>query len=356
MGRQPPVGRPSTGGIRRVVLVLAAAVLSGCSAGVSRPSATGAPAATAPSTGPSTTGPSTTGASSTTAPATPATGAEGVPAFSHVFVVLMENLGATQALAVPSLAALAARYQSSTDWYAASHPSLPNYLALISGSTWGVTSDCTGCYQSGPTLASQLDAAGVSWDAFFGGMPAPCFLRPQSADGSYAQKHDPFAYFAAVRSSAAECAHLRPLSDLSPLLAGPAAAMPHFVWVTPTMCDSGHDCPPATAGAWLTGFVGQVTASAAWKSGGLLVVTWDEGEGDDSGLDTSTGTPGGAGGGRVLTLVIAPGAPSGRSLSGPFDHYSLLRTVEDSFGLAHLGHAADPGVRTLAPFFAGGNG
>ena len=279
-----------------------------------------------------------------------------MPAVSHLFVVVMENLGAPGALAVPQIAVLAHRYQWTTSWYASAHPSLPNYLALVSGSTWGVTSDCTSCIQSGPNLATQLDAAHVSWGAYFGAMPSPCFLGPQSPDGGYAQKHDPFAYFTDVRSDPARCGHLQPLPALAPLLAGPAEAVPRLVWVTPDMCDSGHDCGAATAGAWLARFVDQVTASAAWRGGGLLVVTWDEGD-TDAGLDPSTGTvrPSG-GGGPVLTVVATPAGPAGRSLPGPYDHYSLLRTVEDAFGLPLLGAAAAPGVHALGAFFAPASG
>jgi phospholipase C len=280
-------------------------------------------------------------------------GVEGVPSLAHVFVVVMENLGAQHALAVPTIAQLAHQYQSTTHWYAVSHPSLPNYLALVSGSTFGVDSDCTSCVQRGPNLGSQLSRAGVSWSAYFEGMPSPCFLGPQSPDGSYAQKHDPFAYFDDIRASLTLCGHLQPLSALTPLLEGPAAGVPRFVWVTPSMCHSGHDCAPAVAGSWLTGFVSQITASRAYENGGMLVVTWDEGD-TDAGMNPADGAVTSDGGGEVLTLVMIPGSPSGRALAGPYDHYSLLRTVEDGLGLPHLGQAAAPGVQPLGAFFTAG--
>ena len=175
----------------------------------------------------------------------------------------MENQGPQGALAVPAIAALAHRYASATDWYAEAHPSLPNYLALISGSTWGVQSDCTTCFEPGPDLGSQLTHAGVSWGAYLEGLPGPCFLGPQSPDGTYAAKHDPFVYFLDVRDNPATCAHVQPLSALVPLLAAgaPASGVPRFVWVTPDLCHSGHDCSVEEAGAWLSGFVATVTAS-----------------------------------------------------------------------------------------------
>ena len=278
-------------------------------------------------------------------------GLEGVPAFSHVIVVVMENLDAAGALSVPSIDQLAHRYQWTTGWYAVSHPSLPNYLAMVSGSTWGISLDCTSCYLNEPNLAEQLAGAGISWDAYFEGMPSPCFLGPQSADATYAQKHDPFAYFDDVRSSADLCAHLQPFGHLAPLLGGPASGVPRFVWVTPDLCHDGHDCPASEAGPWLASFVAEVTASAAWQQGGLLVVTWDEGVGS-AGIDPTTGASDSNGGGAVLTVVAAPGAPTGRQVPGPFDHYSLLRTVEDAFGLPRLADAGAPGVRPLTPFFS----
>jgi hypothetical protein len=264
----------------------------------------------------------------------------------------MENLEAQAAMALPDIQALARRYAAAPDWFAAAHPSLPNYLELVAGTTFGIRSDCTACFVEGPELLDQLEAAGISYDAYFEGMPSPCFLGPE-VDDTYAGKHDPFRYFVALRSSPEQCAHLRPFAELGPLLHGPASEVPRFVWVTPNLCDDGHDCPPTVAAAWLRGFVAQVTASAAWRQGGVLFVTWDEGNGADTrGLDPLTGrVEDGIGGGQVLTLVIAPDVPQGLVVDTPYTHASLLRTIEDAFGLAHLGEAADPGVRPLSAFF-----
>ncbi len=316
------------------IALLLVPLLAACSPAVRTPSsATSGPVHRAPTT-------------TTQAPA--------LSSLSHVFVVVMENLGASQALGTAQIAAVARRYAYTTAWYAASHPSLPNYLALASGSTWGVTSDCTSCIQSGADLGAQLSQAGVSWGAYFENMPSPCYLGPESPDGLYAQKHDPFAYFADIRSDPALCAHLQPFTALPPLLSGPATAVPRFVWVTPNLCDSGHDCSPSAAGAWLERFVSEVTASSAWQHGGLLVVTWDEG-GSDAAMDPQTGTIGSSGGGgTVLGIVAAPGAQAGGVLPGPYDHYSVLKTVEEAFGLPLLGAAAAPAVAPLSAFLGSG--
>ena len=294
----------------------------------------------------------TTGAAA--APAAPSSvrahaGRAGVPAFSHVFVVVEENLGYAGTLATPGFAALAKRYALATQYYGVSHPSLPNYLAMTSGSTWGITSDCTDCYVRAPNLASQLGAAKVSFGAYMQGIPGPCFLA-QYGGSDYASKHDPFRYYDDVRSSRSLCSHIVPESGLPALLSGPAAKVPRFVWVTPDLCNDGHDCASTVAAAWLTRFVGQVTASAAWKQNGALFVTWDESDSDNSALLASGKVASSGGGGRIATLVIAPHVRRGLRVGVGYNHYSLLATIEDAFGLPLLGQAAH--ATPLAAFFA----
>ena len=266
----------------------------------------------------------------------------------------MENLGYRQALAVPALADLAHRYATATNYYAVTHPSLPNYLALTSGGTWGVAGDCWYCYVAADNLGAQLTAAQVSWGAYMEGLPQAGWLGPWWPPGDYAGKHDPFRYYADIRDSPAMGAHIRPLSDLTRRLAGPAAALPRFVWVTPNLCHDGHDCSPGRAAAWLSAFVGQVTASAAWRQGGVMFVTWDEGNGaDHRGVAAGGQVVASGGGGHVLTLVIAPGLPAGLRVAVPYNHYSLLRTVDAALGLPPLGQAAGAGIHALTAFWTG---
>jgi len=202
-------------------------------------------------------------ASATIAPGGASTsGRDGIPRFNHVFVVVMENLDYGPAMSTPGIARIASRWAVATNYYGVSHPSLPNYLALAAGSTFGVASDCVTCYITAPNLFGQLAAAGDSYDAFFEGVPSSCFLGPWGGTG-YASKHNPFRYFNDVRASTSICSHLQPLSRLAPLLKGPAKSVPQFVWVTPDLCHDGHDCSPTTAAAWLAPFVNSVTASKA---------------------------------------------------------------------------------------------
>ncbi|HEV2361548.1 MAG TPA: alkaline phosphatase family protein [Acidimicrobiales bacterium] len=344
-------------GVAAAVVAMAVAVVAaGCSGtGSTTSSSAGGSTTTSGGGGTTTTGGTTTGGSTTTTTSGPSLCMlNGNPCFSHVFVVLLENLGYTSALTTPGFAELAHRYASATQYYGVSHPSLPNYIALTSGSTQGVTSVCTDCYVNAPNLGSQLSGAGISWGAYMEGIPSSCYL-PYSSTSSdlYAGKHDPFRYFDDIRSSASLCSHIVPYPRLAPLLQGSASSVPKFVWVTPNLCNDGHNCGPAVAAPWLDAFVTEVTASSAWKDGGVLFVVWDESDdGDTSGVSpvgtvTSTG-----GGGHIAFFVIAPGIKPGTTESTPYNHYSLLATIEESFGLPLLGAAKT--AHPLSAFFPGG--
>lgn len=279
-------------------------------------------------------------------------GRSGIPAFGHVFVVVMENLDYQQALATPGLVSLANQYALATEYYAASHPSLPNYLALTSGSTWGISSDCTSCLVNEPNIANQLGSANISFGAYMEGIRTSCFLAPYGGN-DYAAKHDPFRYYIDVRSSRALCSRIQPESELPALLAEPASKVPRFVWVTPDLCHDGHDCAPSIAATWLTGFVRQVTASSAWRDNGVLFITWDESNGDDSAVVPPGRVTACCGGGRVMTLVIDKNVQPRVRVDAVYNHYSLLATIEDSFGIPLLGQAksADP----MSAFFSPAN-
>jgi len=119
------------------------------------------------------------------------------PAFKHIFVIIMENKDYERIVdntgQAPYLNELAQQYGLATNYYAITHPSLPNYLALTGGSTFGIDSDCTDCTVPQPNLVDQLEAGGKSWKAYMEGMPHPCFIGD---DGPlYRQKHNPFIYY-----------------------------------------------------------------------------------------------------------------------------------------------------------------
>src|SRR5437016_7293923 len=269
---------------------------------------------------------------STTAPshaASPAPVRATVPAFSHIFEIVMENheygsvIGRPDA---PYVNNLAATYGLATNYFAASHPSLPNYLALTAGSTFGIASDCTTCFVNATNIADQVESSGRSWKAYMEDMPTPCYMGASA--GNYAMKHNPFLYYTDIRNNAARCAaHVVPFTQFGGDMG--AGQLPNFVWITPNMCNDTHDCPVSTGDAWLGTVVPRIIGSAAFRNGGVLFITWDEGS-------SNAGCCGDAWGGHVATLVISPRAIPGFRSGVAENHYGLLRTVEDALRLGHL--------------------
>ncbi|TMC00278.1 MAG: hypothetical protein E6J35_12395 [Chloroflexi bacterium] len=194
----------------------------------------------------------------------------------HVFVVVMENTGLDNAVRSEPIARLASANALATNYHAVARPSLPNYLALTSGNTWGITDDGYHSLPDAADLGAQLTTAGVSWRAYMEGMTADagCLRSPYP----YALKHDP-----------------------------------------------GHDCTLEVAGTWLDGLVSRIESSEAWRSGGTLFIVWDEGNGGDRNL--------------VPLIVLTKDATPMR-VETQYDHYSLLATIEDLFHLPRLGAGA----------------
>jgi hypothetical protein len=167
-----------------------------------------------------------------------------------VIIVVFENKESPSIVGsrdAPTFNAYARRYASLTRYYAVTHPSLPNYLALISGSTHNITNDCTDCVVKGASLADTLEAAGRSWKTYAEALPEPGFLGAES--GRYAKKHNPLVYFNNVINSPARRARIVPLTQLRLDLA--AQRLPDFSLVVPDMCNSMHDCPVSVGDAWL---------------------------------------------------------------------------------------------------------
>jgi phosphatidylinositol-3-phosphatase len=260
-----------------------------------------------------------------------------------VVVIVMENEGCGDVIGnrnAPFLTKLARRYALATSFFAVSHPSLPNYLALTSGATFETT-DCTGCSVQATNLVDQFERAGISWKAYMEGLPQPCFTG--AAAGRYAKKHDPFVYYTDVVGNPARCSRIVPLTELLPDLEH--GRLPAFAWITPNLCHDMHDCGVATGDRFLAGLVPGLVRALGPR--GVLFVTWDEGETDSKG-----GCCAKAAGGRVATIVAGPLARRGVEVAVPYDHYSLLRTIEDAWGLPELRNAGCPCTRPLTALFA----
>jgi hypothetical protein len=249
--------------------------------------------------------------------------AAAAPARASVVTIVMENREASSVLgnrAAPYANRLARRYAVATASYGITHPSLPNYIALISGST----------VVRSRSIVDQLEEAGLTWKAYMEGLPRPCFKG--AARGGYVKRHNPFMYFARVADDPGRCRRVVPLSRLG-------TDLPDYAFISPGLCHDGHDCDTATADRFLARLVPRLLPRLGPR--GFLIVTWDE-------CTSSRGCCGGARGGRIPTIVAGPRARRGARLRTPVDHYGVLRTVEDVLGLPRLGRAAEPGHGSLS--------
>jgi phospholipase C len=327
-----------------------------------------------------------------------APGLEGVPHFDHVVVLTEENESASSTFGPGSPAVYLNSLRSKgvflPNYYGTGHLSLTNYIAMVSGQPPNplTVSDCSGvslwtCVQpqaahsSGRNLADQLEDAQLSWRSYQDGTAVPCFHGPYAAGDlasdpyqghstsgakNYADRHNPFLYFPDVIENSARCdAHQRPFTDLAADLA--ANTLPAFSFITPDTCNDGHDDPCAgqavgglaAADAWLTSNVPALLSYLSTHNG-LLVINFDEGDAPASAAELAAAPADfvcptcaslGAGG-RTGAVLVSPRLPQGKTVSTSYDHYSLLRTIEDSFGITeHLNLAAAATAMTDA--FAG---
>jgi phosphatidylinositol-3-phosphatase len=252
-----------------------------------------------------------------------ATAAAPVPSFDHVVVMVFENKESTRVLgnrAAPTFNAYGRRYGRLTRYYGVTHPSLPNYLALVSGSTQGITTNCTDCVVEAQSLADTIEASGRTWKTYAEGLPAPGFLGPSK--GRYAKKHNPFAYFRGIAEDPVRRARIVPLSRLSPDVR--AGALPSFSLVVPDLCHSMHDCSVAVGDAWLRSQIGKLVR----LPNTVVFVVFDEGS-------TTIG-----GGGHTAALALGKAVRSGSRFTAVTSHYGILRTIEQAWGLTLLGHSA----------------
>jgi phosphatidylinositol-3-phosphatase len=263
---------------------------------------------------------------------------------AHVAVILMENeefadiIGSPDA---PYINSLARAYALERSMYAITHPSLPNYLALTGGSTFGIDSDCTDCVVHATSIVDQLDSARLSWKAYMQDLPHPCFTG--AGAGDYAKKHDPFAYYTRIVHDPARCARIVPLSQLA--VDERTRSLPRYIWITPNLCNDMHDCDVQTGDRFLAKLVPPLLSTLGPR--GLLFITWDEGSSNDGCCRLAFG-------GHVVTIAAGGLARRRTRLGVPADHYSLLQTVDDLFGLRRLRGAGCACTPSLAPLLATG--
>jgi phosphatidylinositol-3-phosphatase len=259
-----------------------------------------------------------------------------VPNFSHIVVIIFENKEFGSVIGnekMPYFNLLASTYTLLTAYHATTHPSLPNYLSLIGGDTFGITDDCEDCFVKAPSLPDLIEKSGRTWKTYQDDMPDPCYV---GSTLRYKQKHNPFIYFDSIRLNAERCKRsVVPLTQLDGDIA--LNDLPNFIFITPDICYSSHDCGLDLADGWLKQQMDKIYP--ALESSGepfLIILTWDEGEGNQS----CCGLPASAGG-RVATVLISPQVKSNFQDDTLYSHYSILKTTSEAWGLSKLGHAAD---------------
>lgn len=338
------------------------------------------------------------------APAAPNTQDLQVPRYRHIFVIMEENKDYGQIIDSPDapfITKMAHEYGNATAFYAETHPSEPNYVALVGGYTYGIQDDdayycrphdarkfCSHSDKPGyanhtvdaPNLATQLQSAGLSWKNYNESLPKAGSLAVMAADPDekdapnlpvYASKHSGFVNFASVQRDPHRAQHLVGFDELYADLK--SGNVPNFSFIIPNLCNEMHgagepgtpeDCEYTNMSKliWrgdqrVQDLVQRIMASPAWreKENDAIVVTFDEDDhyGKQGCCGTDPADPANTGGGHIATVVITNHGPHGVADSTPYSHYSLLRTIEDAFGIhTYLHQAGAPGMRPMLPLFA----
>ena len=269
-----------------------------------------------------------------------------VPNFEHIVIIMFENkefgsvIGNPQ---MPNYNRLAREYTLLTQNYAIQHPSLPNYIALMGGDTFGINENCSDCFIDAPSLPDLIEASGRTWKTYQEDMPEPCYI---GSTNLYAQKHNPFVYFDSIRLNAERCNRsVVPLTALQTDIE--TDSLPNFLFIKPNICNDSHDCELDVSDAWLTNLLNMlIPALDGTGESYFIAMLFEEGQGDH----TCCGLPE-PGGGRVPVVLYSPFAKNGFEDPTPYTHYSLLKTISEAWGLQYLGHAADENhVLIVAPW------
>ncbi len=245
---------------------------------------------------------------------------------SHIFIIMDENETAASIIGNPSapyINSLAQKYALATNYSAVTHPSLPNYLAITSGSTDGISTDCNppsaGCEVNVKNIADEIEASGRTWKEYAESMPSNCYTYNA---GEYATKHNPFVYYTDIVSNATRCnSHVVPFTQLSSDLSS-ISTTPNYAFITPNLCNDMHDCGISAGDSWLSKYVPMILNSKAFiTQKSLLIITWDEGT-----LANNS----------VATIFAGNAAKSSFKSTAAFNHYSILHTIEYLWGLSPL--------------------
>jgi phosphatidylinositol-3-phosphatase len=262
-----------------------------------------------------------------------------VPQPQRVAVLVLENRSYEQVIGNPSapfINRLSRRYALATDYYALAHRSLPNYVGLTGGNLYGIQNDCTGCATGEPNLLNELDSAGIGWKAYFEDLRRGSSLTEPTL--TYNPNYNPFGYYKRIAGRRAARSRIGSFVELRREIA--QGRLERFSWIAPNVFHDGHNASLRQADNFVAGLVPGLLH--ALGPHGVLYVLWDEGP--DSDLRGADGQPGG---GRVA--LIAAGGEARRHTTLPItaNHYALLRTLSEGFGVRALGNAGLPSTPVL---------
>lgn len=245
-------------------------------------------------------------------------GSQSAPSFNKVMIIILENANYADAVAQPFMGKFAKNGALLDNFHALTHPSLPNYIALAAGTVAGTTSNDPVSVRV-RHIGDLLEAKGKTWKVYAQGYPGNCFLG--SKRGTYVRHHVPFLSFENIQNDPRRCANIVAASTLNDDVA--RGALPDYSLYIPDQKNDGHDTGAAYADRWLEQTFAPLLKNSALLKGLLLVVTYDE-----AGNDPAN---------HIYTALAGESVLSGSVSTKPYNHYSLLRTVEDVFGLGTLG-------------------
>ncbi len=234
--------------------------------------------------------------------------------FERVLIIVLENQNYGDAIVDPYLNSLAKQGASFTNFHGLFHPSYPNYLAMIAGKEIP-TKGNKQINLNERTIADLLNPAGLAWKNYAESYPGNCFKHPTS--GLYARKHVPFMSFIQIQEHECEC--IVPATQLTQDLN--TNKLPNYMFYSPDLDNDGHDRGLAYGSNWLKGFLEPLRKNEAFMKGTLIVVTFDESRNDSNN--------------HIYTVLLGDMVKPGE-YNENYNHYSILRTVEDNFGLGTL--------------------
>ena len=242
---------------------------------------------------------------------------------------------------MPYLNSLANQYVLLTNHYAVTHPSLPNYIALVSGDTQGIKKDCTDCFVNQPNLADLIEASGRTWKTYQENMPSACFVGDAEP---YVQKHNPFIYFDSIRTNATRCNSQCRAARRCWIKTWRPTSYPILLLLCRTCVIPVTTARWTTADKWLNGTITKLQASPALGKNYLIIITFDEGKEKDTSSCCGMGS---SAGGQIATVLISPLAKPGFKDATPVSHYGLLKTILQAWNLPNLGNTQKANIQPI---------